>query len=124
MPRAWRREASGKKSNSETHSGLRLPRERRLMKRDRHTPHYPADLSPLFDPFISVACSFSRFHVAAGDCFELGRQSYHNRDYYHTVLWMQEAMDRLQEEQNATTTSKPDILEYLAFSTYMQGSHS
>lgn len=32
-------------------------------------------------------------------------------------------MDRLQEEQNATTTSKPDILEYLAFSTYMQGSN-
>ncbi|KAK2582088.1 hypothetical protein KPH14_002791 [Odynerus spinipes] len=58
--------------------------------------------------------------LSAGDCFELGRQSYHNRDYYHTVLWMQEAMDRLQEEQNATT-SKPDILEYLAFSTYMQG---
>lgn len=61
------------------------------------------------------------FLLAASDCFELGRQSYHNRDYYHTVLWMQEAMDRLQEEQNATTTSKPDILEYLAFSTYMQG---
>lgn len=63
-------------------------------------------------------------HVSASDCFELGRQSYHNRDYYHTVLWMQEAMDRLQEEQNVTTTSKPDILEYLAFSTYMQGSDS
>lgn len=61
-------------------------------------------------------------YFSASDCFELGRQSYHNRDYYHTVLWMQEAMDRLQEEQNATTTSKPDILEYLAFSTYMQGS--
>ncbi|XP_050588502.1 prolyl 4-hydroxylase subunit alpha-1 isoform X1 [Bombus affinis] len=59
--------------------------------------------------------------LSASDCFELGRQSYHNRDYYHTVLWMQEAMNRLQEEQNATTTSKPDILEYLAFSTYMQG---
>ncbi|XP_076235960.1 prolyl 4-hydroxylase subunit alpha-1 isoform X1 [Calliopsis andreniformis] len=58
--------------------------------------------------------------LSASDCFELGRQSYHNRDYYHTVLWMQEAMDRLQEEQNATT-SKQDILEYLAFSTYMQG---
>lgn len=59
--------------------------------------------------------------LSAGDCFELGRQSYNNGDYYHTVLWMQEAMDRLQEEQNRTTTSKPDILEYLAFSTYMQG---
>ncbi|XP_033229504.1 prolyl 4-hydroxylase subunit alpha-1 [Belonocnema kinseyi] len=59
--------------------------------------------------------------LSAGDCFELGRQSYNNGDYYHTVLWMQEAMDRLQEEQNKTTTSKQDILEYLAFSTYMQG---
>lgn len=37
---------------------------------------------------------------------------------------MQEAMNRLQEEQNATTTSKPDILEYLAFSTYMQGMYT
>ncbi|XP_032454381.1 prolyl 4-hydroxylase subunit alpha-1 isoform X2 [Nasonia vitripennis] len=60
--------------------------------------------------------------LSAGDCFELGRQSYNNGDYYHTVLWMQEAMDRLQEESsNRTTISKPDILEYLAFSTYMQG---
>ncbi|XP_043272912.1 prolyl 4-hydroxylase subunit alpha-1 isoform X2 [Venturia canescens] len=59
--------------------------------------------------------------LSAGDCFELGRQSYNNGDYYHTVLWMQEAMDLLQEEQNRTTTTKPDILEYLAFSTYMQG---
>ncbi|XP_034938307.1 prolyl 4-hydroxylase subunit alpha-1 [Chelonus insularis] len=59
--------------------------------------------------------------LSAGDCFELGRQSYNNGDYYHTVLWMQEAMNRLQEEQNRTTTNKPDILEYLAFSTYMQG---
>lgn len=64
------------------------------------------------------------FFTTAGDCFELGRQSYNNGDYYHTVLWMQEAMDLLQEEQNRTTTTKPDILEYLAFSTYMQGRYS
>lgn len=58
--------------------------------------------------------------LSAGDCFELGRQSYHNKDYYHTVLWMTEAMERYHEEINKTTT-KSDILEYLAFSTYMQG---
>ncbi|KAK6626774.1 hypothetical protein RUM44_009251 [Polyplax serrata] len=58
--------------------------------------------------------------LSAGDCFELGRQSYQNKDYYHTVLWMTEAMDRYHEEVNKTTT-KGDILEYLAFSTYMQG---
>lgn len=77
--------------------------------------------------FYGIIFSFTydnSIRFLASDCFELGRQSYHNRDYYHTALWMQEAMDRLQEEQNVTTTSKPDILEYLAFSTYMQGSDS
>ncbi|XP_059478272.1 prolyl 4-hydroxylase subunit alpha-1 [Neocloeon triangulifer] len=58
--------------------------------------------------------------MSAGDCFELGRQSYNNGDYYHTTLWMNEALDRLSEETNKTTT-REDILEYLAFSTYMEG---
>lgn len=58
--------------------------------------------------------------LSAGDCFELGRQSYNNGDYYHTVLWMTEALERYEEEYNKTTV-KSDILEYLAFSTYKQG---
>lgn len=74
----------------------------------------------------------------AGDCFEMGRQSYINGDFYHTVLWMSEAMERLKNESNQTTTAvstainnlkdsgitsttKSDILEYLAFSTYKEG---
>lgn len=60
--------------------------------------------------------------MTAGDCFELGRQTYLNGDYYHTVLWMREAMDRLSHEVNRTTT-KADVLEYLAFSTFKQGSY-
>ncbi|XP_055848271.1 prolyl 4-hydroxylase subunit alpha-1-like [Episyrphus balteatus] len=61
--------------------------------------------------------------MSSDDCFEMGRQSYVNSDYYHTVLWMQEAMSRLLEEPvNRTTSfSKADVLEYLAFSTYKQG---
>ncbi|GLV45494.1 prolyl-4-hydroxylase-alpha EFB [Carabus blaptoides fortunei] len=58
--------------------------------------------------------------LTAGDCFELGRQAYNNGDYYHTVLWMQESDSRLGREVNETI-HKSDILEYLAFSTYMQG---
>ncbi|GIY48247.1 prolyl 4-hydroxylase subunit alpha-1 [Caerostris extrusa] len=58
--------------------------------------------------------------LTANDCFELGRQSYNNGDHYHTILWMQEALDRVDEETNKTV-DKADILEYLAFSTYMQG---
>jgi len=58
--------------------------------------------------------------LSAGDCFELGRQSYNIGDYYHTVLWMTEALERYEEENNKTV-AKSDILEYLAFSTYKQG---
>ncbi|XP_045468904.1 prolyl 4-hydroxylase subunit alpha-2-like [Harmonia axyridis] len=58
--------------------------------------------------------------LSAADCFELGRQSYNNGDYYHTLLWMREADLRLNRESN-DTVDRSDILEYLAFSTYKQG---
>lgn len=58
--------------------------------------------------------------MTASDCFELGRQSYMNHDYYHTVLWMEESLRKLERETNRTIT-KSDILEYLAFSTFKQG---
>lgn len=54
------------------------------------------------------------------DCFEIGRLSYNNEDYYHTLLWMQEAMDRSKQEESPTAT-EADILEYLAFALYKQG---
>lgn len=58
--------------------------------------------------------------MTASDCFELGRQSYMNHDYYHTILWMEESLRKLEREVNRTIT-KSDILEYLAFSTFKQG---
>ena len=57
----------------------------------------------------------------AGDCFELGRQSYNNQDYYHTVLWMREALKKEAKETTKKTASRQDILEYLEFSTFKQG---
>ena len=72
--------------------------------------------------------SFTVYSVemSSHDCFEMGRQSYLNKDYYHTALWMHEAMERLKNDNiNSTTrTSKADILEYLAFSIYKQGKMS
>lgn len=59
--------------------------------------------------------------LSASDCFELGRQSYNNQDFYHTVLWMSEALNRHEREANKTETARWEILEYLAYSTYMQG---
>lgn len=61
--------------------------------------------------------------MSSDDCFELGRQSYVNNDYYHTVLWMNEAMSRMRHDSSNRSLSftKADVLEYLAFSTYKQG---
>ncbi|KAK9871119.1 hypothetical protein WA026_011403 [Henosepilachna vigintioctopunctata] len=58
--------------------------------------------------------------LTATDCFELGRQSYNNGDYHHTLLWMREADLRLNQESN-DTIDRSEILEYLAFSTYKEG---
>lgn len=68
--------------------------------------------------------------MSANDCFELGRQSYLNKDFYHTALWMHEAINRLSAaaaanetdvSEQAQHTTRADILEYLAFSVYKQG---
>ena len=56
--------------------------------------------------------------IAAEDCFELGRLSYVDNDYYHTVLWMQAALTRWDLER-VKTMDRVQILDYLAFSTAM-----
>jgi prolyl 4-hydroxylase len=58
--------------------------------------------------------------LQAHDCFELGRIAYNQADYYHTLMWMQEAMNRMEHESPPTAT-EVDILEYLAFAMYQQG---
>lgn len=60
--------------------------------------------------------------MTAHDCFEMGRQSYMSEDYYHTLLWMNEAMARLNNNTDEIMkVPKADILEYLAFSVFKQG---
>ena len=58
--------------------------------------------------------------LRAHDCFELGRQAHNNGDYFHTNIWMDQAM-KLYHEELEKTVSQSDILEYLAFSAYMSG---
>lgn len=78
--------------------------------------------------FCFCLCVFHFFflistQMSSHDCFEMGRQSYLNKDYHHTALWMSEAIDRLHNNTNETTSiSRADILEYLAFSIFKQGS--
>ncbi|VDM93951.1 unnamed protein product [Onchocerca ochengi] len=64
--------------------------------------------------------SISEFRVVAGDCFEIGRVAYNAHDYYHTILWMQEAREHVEKEA-VPTANLENILEYLSFSLYKQG---
>lgn len=80
---------------------------------------YNLDTSQLARGYINGKKQAYR-ELTAADCFELGRQSYNTGDHYHTMLWMNEAVTRHELESNKTV-DRADILEYLAFSTYMQG---
>lgn len=51
------------------------------------------------------------------ECYDLGRVAYTNGDYYHTLLWMQEALDHLSVETNTTYPAKLDVLDHLAYAT-------
>lgn len=58
---------------------------------------------------------------SAQDCFEIGRHAYNNEDYYHVLMWMEEALRRARETGQLTEDFEADILEYLAFAMFKQG---
>lgn len=62
----------------------------------------------------------TRKPLLAYDCFEIGRIAYNEQDYYHTLMWMEEALERSKRE-NPPSIPETEILEYLAYALYKQG---
>lgn len=60
---------------------------------------------------------------AANDCFLLGRLSYTEKDFYHTILWMQEALDldagTATKESEVPSLDRKEVLDYLSYSLAM-----
>lgn len=54
------------------------------------------------------------------DCFELGKVAYTEADYYHTELWMEQALRQL-DEGEVSTVDKVSVLDYLSYAVYQQG---
>lgn len=54
----------------------------------------------------------------AEECFTIGRVAYTQKDYYHTSLWMEKSLEKEEREINKTT-SRTNILDYLAYSNLM-----
>ena len=57
--------------------------------------------------------------ILAWDCYELGRLAYNTEDYYHTIMWMEEALAKVRESnEDGWEDNIVAILDYLAFAQY------
>ncbi|XP_072523004.1 prolyl 4-hydroxylase subunit alpha-1a isoform X2 [Salminus brasiliensis] len=54
------------------------------------------------------------------DCFELGKIPYSEADYYHTELWMGQALRQLDKGEESSIDAVT-VLDYLSYSIYQQG---
>ncbi|XP_058022044.1 prolyl 4-hydroxylase subunit alpha-2 isoform X2 [Ahaetulla prasina] len=61
-----------------------------------------------------------RSTLTVDDCFGMGKIAYNDGDYYHTVLWMQQALKQ-HDNGEQTTISKADILDYLSYAVFQLG---
>ncbi|XP_037638399.1 prolyl 4-hydroxylase subunit alpha-1b isoform X3 [Sebastes umbrosus] len=59
-------------------------------------------------------------HMTVEDCYELGKIAYSDVDYYHTELWMIQALKQLDQGEESTLDSVT-VLDYLSYSIYQQG---
>lgn len=55
------------------------------------------------------------------DCFEVGRAAYSEGHYYHTELWMLQALTQLEQGEMPDHVDAVMILDHLSYSVYQQG---
>ncbi|XP_032431237.1 prolyl 4-hydroxylase subunit alpha-1-like isoform X2 [Xiphophorus hellerii] len=55
------------------------------------------------------------------DCYDLGKVAYSDVDYYHTELWMAQALKQLEQGEESSVVDAIAILDYLSYSVYQQG---
>ncbi|XP_030642153.1 prolyl 4-hydroxylase subunit alpha-1b isoform X2 [Chanos chanos] len=58
--------------------------------------------------------------MTAEDCYELGKIAYSDADYYHTELWMAQALSQLDQGEESTV-DKATVMDYLSYAIYQQG---
>ncbi|XP_042313478.1 prolyl 4-hydroxylase subunit alpha-1 isoform X5 [Sceloporus undulatus] len=59
--------------------------------------------------------------LTAEDCFELGKIAYTEADYYHTELWMEQALKQLDDGEVSSSIDRVSVLDYLSYAVYQQG---
>uniref|UniRef100_A0A452I8Z3 Prolyl 4-hydroxylase subunit alpha-3 n=1 Tax=Gopherus agassizii TaxID=38772 RepID=A0A452I8Z3_9SAUR len=68
------------------------------------------------------------FPLSADDCFLIGKVAYDRADYYHSIVWLEEAVSLFRVSYGEWNTedegSLEDALDYLAFSYFQAGNVS
>ena len=64
-----------------------------------------------------------RVDESVKDCIDLGQITYNKGDFYHTVMWMEHALQQLERVKENITESyynrtQAVVLDYLAFATF------
>lgn len=54
------------------------------------------------------------------DCYELAKIAYSEADYYHTELWMEQALKQLDGGEESII-DRVTVLDYLSYAIYQQG---
>uniref|UniRef100_A0A674MTX6 procollagen-proline 4-dioxygenase n=1 Tax=Takifugu rubripes TaxID=31033 RepID=A0A674MTX6_TAKRU len=94
--------------------------------------HFPSDedqsgaakaLTRLLDTYqFGAVLTFKILSVlTVDDCFELGRVAYSEGDYYHTELWMLQALRQMEKGETPGVVDAVMILDHLSYSVYQQG---
>ncbi|KAF3704006.1 Prolyl 4-hydroxylase subunit alpha-1 [Channa argus] len=69
----------------------------------------------------SSSVASHRSALTVDDCFDLGKVAYLDADYYHTELWMVQALTQLDQGETSSSVDAITILDYLSYSVYQQG---
>lgn len=60
--------------------------------------------------------------MTAGDCFELGRALYNEKDFKNALAWMTQTLRKYKKETDPVYAfTEVDILEYISFSHFLLG---
>lgn len=70
--------------------------------------------------FLCILGVKHKSQMTVEDCYELGKIAYSDVDYYHTELWMAQALKQL-EEGEESSIDKVTVLDYLSYAIYQQG---
>lgn len=98
------------------------------MKHKKYIPPYVSNIEPpflkLIKKFLSieyiVIFSYST-SMSAGDCYELGKALYNEKDFKNALAWMMVALRKYHDENLEYPFTEVDILEYIGFSHYLLG---